>query len=114
MSFKHADAVRTFKALADDNRLEIMRLLIDGEKCGCVLLEALEIGQPTLSHHMHILCDAGLVDARKKGTWMHYSISEEGAIKIRNLVDHYVVYTDKKSSDDCCALPKKKNKIDSV
>ena len=114
MSFKHTDAVRTFKALADDNRLEIMRLLIDGEKCGCVLLEALEIGQPTLSHHMRILCDAGLVDARKKGAWMHYSISEEGAIKIRNLVDHYVVYTDKKTPDDCCASPKKKNKIDSV
>lgn len=91
---KHMDAVRTFKALADDNRLEIMRLLIEGEKCGCVLLEALEIGQPTLSHHMRILCDSGLVNARKKGTWMHYSISKEGALKIRNMVDHYVVYSD--------------------
>ena len=107
MSFKHTDAVKIFKALADDNRLEIMRLLIDGEKCGCVLLEALEIGQPTLSHHMHILCDAGLVVARKQGTWIHYSISKEGAIKIRDLVDHYVVYSDRRASENCCIFPKK-------
>ena len=90
MSFQHTNAVKIFKALADNNRLEIMRLLFDGEKCGCVLLDALEIGQPTLSHHMRILCDAGLVRARKKGTWMHYSISKEGASKICEMVNFYV------------------------
>ena len=111
--FKHTDAIKMFKALADDHRLKIMRLLISGEKCGCVLLKALDIGQPTLSHHMKILCDAGLVDARKKGTWMYYSVSAEGSAMIREMIDYYVVFpgtnpseiSENSTSDDhlCCA-----------
>lgn len=65
------------KALGDSNRLKIVKMLSGGEKCGCKLLEAFEITQPTLSHHMKILCDCGLVNARKEGKWTHYSISEE-------------------------------------
>ena len=65
------------KALGDSNRLKIVEMLSDGEKCGSKLLEAFEITQPTLSHHMKILCDCGLVSARKEGKWTHYSISEE-------------------------------------
>ena len=94
MSLTHTDAVKMFKALADDHRLQIMRLLADGEKCGCILLRALDIGQPTLSHHMKILCDAGLVNARKTGTWMHYSVSREGAAYIREAVEMYVALPD--------------------
>lgn len=63
MAFKHNEGIKVFKALADDNRLEIMELLISGQKCGCELLDELKIGQSTLSHHMRILCEAGLVDA---------------------------------------------------
>ena len=50
------------KALGDSNRLQIVQMLSDGEKCGCKLLEAFEITQPTLSHHMKILCDCKLVN----------------------------------------------------
>lgn len=71
-------AVAAFKALADDNRLEIMEMLKERERCGCELLASLNIGQSTLSHHMHVLCEAGLVCARKAGKWMHYSISSDG------------------------------------
>lgn len=67
-----------FKAFGDENRLQILTLLKDGEKCACKLLDALQISQPTLSHHMKILCDADIVIGRKEGKWMHYSISEEG------------------------------------
>jgi len=67
-----------FKALADENRLQIMEILKDGEKCACKLLEALQISQPTLSHHMKILCDAELVSGRKEGKWMYYSLSKAG------------------------------------
>lgn len=67
-----------FKALADENRLQIMEVLKDGEKCACKLLEALQISQPTLSHHMKILCDAELVSGRKEGKWMYYSLSKAG------------------------------------
>lgn len=71
--------VTLFKALCDENRLQILRLLRSGEKCACKLLEEMKITQPTLSHHMKILCDSGIVTGRKEGKWMHYSISGEGA-----------------------------------
>ena len=67
-----------FKALCDENRVKILKILVDGEKCACRLLEALNVVQPTLSHHMKILCDSGLVVSRKEGKWMHYSLSREG------------------------------------
>lgn len=63
------------KALGDSNRLQIVQMLSDGEKCGCKLLEAFEITQPTLSHHMKILCECGLVNDRKEGKWHHYSLN---------------------------------------
>lgn len=63
------------KALGDSNRLRIVQMLSNGEKCGCKLLEAFNITQPTLSHHMKILCECGLVNDRKEGKWHHYSIN---------------------------------------
>ena len=68
-----------FKAFCDENRVRILENLITGEKCACMLLEQLKITHPTLSHHMKILCDSGIVKGRKEGKWMHYSISAEGA-----------------------------------
>ena len=68
-----------FKAFCDENRIRILKLLCTGEKCGCRLLEELNVTQPTLSHHMKILCDSGVVVGRKEGKWTHYSISTEGA-----------------------------------
>ena len=67
-----------FKAFGDENRIQILELLRDGERCACMLLEEMKITQPTLSHHMKILCDSGIVVGRKEGKWMHYSISEDG------------------------------------
>lgn len=71
--------VAIFKALCDENRIRIMQLLQSGEKCACALLDDLRITQPTLSHHMKILCDSDLVVGRKEGKWTHYSISPAGA-----------------------------------
>ena len=65
------------KALGDSNRLQIVQMLSDGEKCGCKLLEAFDITQPTLSHHMKTLCECGLVNDRKEGKWHFYSINKE-------------------------------------
>ena len=67
-----------FKAFADENRIQILELLRDGERCACMLLEEMKITQPTLSHHMKILCDSGIVVGRKEGKGMHYSISGDG------------------------------------
>lgn len=71
------DVALICKALGDSNRLQIVEMLSEGEKCACKLLEKFEITQPTLSHHMKILCDCGLVEARKEGKWSHYSLNEE-------------------------------------
>lgn len=68
-----------FKAFCDENRIRILQSLLTGEKCACRLLEEIQVTQPTLSHHMKILCDSGVVCGRKEGKWMHYSISEKGA-----------------------------------
>lgn len=74
-----------FKAFCDENRIQIIALLRDGERCACRLLEEMKITQPTLSHHMKILCDSGVVVGRKEGKWMHYSISEDG---LKNVMDY--------------------------
>ena len=67
-----------FKALCDENRVRILKYLTGGQKCACKLLEDLNIAQSTLSHHMKILTDSGLVMGRKEGKWIHYSISKVG------------------------------------
>lgn len=63
------------KAMSDVNRLRIIEMLTRGEKCGCELLDELCITQPTLSHHMKVLSDCGLVYARREGKWHHYCIN---------------------------------------
>ena len=87
MSFR--EDVKRIKALTDENRLAIMLALQHGEKCGCDLLKELKITQPTLSHHMKILADSGLVDYYKEGKWMHYSISAKGVKAFRDMVASY-------------------------
>ena len=72
------------KALSDSNRVKIVEMLSRGELCACKLLEAFQITQPTLSHHMKILCASGLVRARREGKWAHYSLDRE---KIEGLLD---------------------------
>lgn len=69
---------KMFKALCDPNRLMIIAMLQNGQKCACKILEDLNIGQPTLSHHMKILCESGLVDSFREGKWMHYSLNKQG------------------------------------
>lgn len=63
------------KALSDSNRIKIIKNLEHGELCACELLKVLNISQPTLSHHMKVLCRSDLVKARKAGRWSHYSLN---------------------------------------
>lgn len=87
----YKEDVKLIKALADENRLAILELLQDGQKCACVLLEELKITQPTLSHHMKILCESGIVESYKDGKWMHYSLSFEGSKKLQEVICHYTL-----------------------
>ena len=79
MDSSHKENANIFKAYCDETRLEVLSLLQSGEKCACVLLSELAIGQSTLSYHMKILIESGIVSARKEGKWMYYSISEAGS-----------------------------------
>jgi len=83
---QYAKSVGVLKAFCDENRLRILEMLKSGEKCACKLLEELDITQPTLSHHMKILVDSGIICARKKGKWTYYSCSPEGVEAARNIL----------------------------
>lgn len=87
MASQYNEMIRVFKAFSDENRLSILSLLRTGEKCACDLLEDLRITQPTLSHHMKILCDAGIVQGRKEGKWVYYSIDQEGSENVKRILE---------------------------
>ena len=80
------EIARVFKAFCDESRIKILRLLVGGEKCACVLLEELDISQPTLSHHMKILTESGIVVSRREGKWIHYSIDNVEGLKVVELL----------------------------
>ncbi len=76
---EYALQARRFKAFCDESRLKILEHLRGGELCACELIERLDMGQSTLSYHMKILCESGVVQNRQEGKWAHYRISEEGS-----------------------------------
>lgn len=78
MKVKYEKEAAVFKALCDPNRLLILENLQSGDRCACKILEELEIGQSTLSHHMKILCETGFVEVKRQGKWMHYTINNDG------------------------------------
>lgn len=79
MDTAHKKNATIFKAFCDEKRLAILDLLRSGEKCACVLIDEMEIGQSSLSYHMKILCESGVVDSRQEGKWTHYRLSESGS-----------------------------------
>lgn len=79
MTTAYEEHARVFKAFCDEKRLRIIELLRSGEQCACVLIERLDMPQSTLSYHMKILCESGVVDGRPEGKWTYYKISEKGS-----------------------------------
>jgi ArsR family transcriptional regulator len=82
-----ATLARSFQALADEKRLRVLELLGGGELCVCELAEALGVSQPLLSFHLRTLRDAGLVSARKKGRWVHYSLNRETLVGLGGVAE---------------------------
>lgn len=80
---------RLLKALADPTRLRILSLLSrhEGEVCVFEIVESFTLEQPTISHHLRILRDAGLVDCRKKGLWAYYYVRREILNRARDVID---------------------------
>ena len=79
MATIYEEQAKVFKAVCDEKRLRILELLREGEKCACVLLEQLDLGQSGLSYHMKILVESGVVESRQEGKWTHYKVSQQGS-----------------------------------
>ena len=75
---KYFENEKVFTAFFDETRLKILELLRSGEKCASMLLEQVSVGQSTLSHHMKILVESGIVSSRKANKWTYYSICDSG------------------------------------
>ncbi|MCX7615234.1 MAG: metalloregulator ArsR/SmtB family transcription factor [Clostridiales bacterium] len=93
-----------FKALADETRLEIIEMLKTGELCACKILENFDITQPTLSYHMKILQECGLVSGRRDGAWMRYSLNKESFESMKNLFNELcleMVHEQNSCCDQC-------------
>ncbi len=94
MATIYEERAKVFKALCDERRQRILELLHGGEKCACVLIEEMDMPQSSLSYHMKILCESGIVTSREDGKWTHYRISREGSEKAINLLRKITAVTD--------------------
>lgn len=72
----YEENAKLLKVLSDQNRLKIIDILSCGERCACDILEFFDFTQPTLSHHMKVLMEAGLVNVKKDGLWSYYSLNK--------------------------------------
>lgn len=115
MNINHKENAKLFKALGDENRLAILVMLLEGEKCACELLDELKITQPTLSHHMKILCDAEIVESCKDGKWMHYSICVDRSRYLKQVLSIYTLTSEKEKNYKKCDFKNKEcEKISSL
>ena len=106
MNLNYEENAKVFKAMSDPSRLKIIDILSCGERCACDILEHFEFTQPTLSHHMKVLMDCGIVGFRKEGQWTYYFINNANCNKL--IIFLMNVITD---TDDC--ICKDKSKCDS-
>lgn len=102
------DYASVFKALGDATRLKIIEMLSCGELCACDILESFEITQPTLSYHMKILMECGLINSKKEGSWIRYSNNTELIEAIKNYWNNITT-----EQENCiCKTSKEENRCD--
>ena len=80
----YIDTAKMLKAKSDPKRLRIVDMLSCGEMCACVILESFHITQPTLSHDMKLLVEAGIVKDRREGKNIYYSLNNEALAGLQN------------------------------
>jgi ArsR family transcriptional regulator len=100
------DSALLFKALSDETRLKIIDMLSCDELCACDLLEEFAITQPTLSYHMKILTECSLVNARKDGPWMRYTLNQDLFIALKAFFEHITTDTDNCRCKEICRCGK--------
>lgn len=103
MYLNYDDNAKIIKALSDANRLKIIDILSCGEKCACDILEYFGFTQPTLSHHMKVLAECGIVSTRKEGQWNYYSLNIVNCNKLMLFLMNLITDT-----EDCICKDKSK------
>lgn len=102
MATVYEEQAKVFKAFCDEKRLRILELLCKGEKCACVLLEQIDLGQSGLSYHMKILVESGVVESRQEGKWTYYKISEKGSTYAIDLLKELTTPNTVIEKNNCC------------
>lgn len=107
MKRSYAEYVPVIKAMSDETRLKIIDMLSCGEMCACDILEEFSISQSTLSYHMKILTESGLVNGVREGAWMRYTLNKE---KTNDFIAFFTCITGDK--EDCICKKCKNNNSD--
>ena len=95
---------KVFKAFCDEKRLRILELLQGGEKCTCKLIEEMDMPQSTLSYHMKVLVESGVVEGRQDGKWTHYHICEEGGLAAMDILKELLASSSLERQRDACCV----------
>lgn len=98
MTMDFSRGAKLFKAMADETRVKIIHILSCGELCACDLLDYFELTQPTMSHHLGILVEAGLINARVEGKWTHYGLNDDSFA----FLDHFIKKLSRESDRCLC------------
>jgi ArsR family transcriptional regulator len=91
-----------FHALSDEARLEIIRILLDGEHCVCDLMTHIDAAQSRLSYHLKVLKDAGLVTDRREGRWSYYTLQREAFLEAEALLAGFRPRAGRALRASCC------------
>lgn len=100
MNLNYEESSKVIKALSDPKRLQILNILSSGERCACEILEQFDFTQPTLSHHMKVLMDCGLVNCRKEGLWSYYTLNGVNYNKLIIFLMNLITDTERSVCDD--------------
>jgi len=102
------ELIKVFKALSDETRLRMLKLLLEGELCVCEIMQVLEISQSRASRNLGILREAGLLKDRRDGQWVHYSINTEGVTDYAPLLE---LLNQSLNQDETILKDKEKRKV---
>lgn len=83
----YSDTARLFKALSDPIRVEVLTMLTVEKRCACQMLERFHVTQPTLSHHMGVLVESGLVVSERRGKWIFYGVDPDAVARMKDYLD---------------------------
>ncbi len=97
-----ARSAEIFHALSDEARLEIIKILLDGEHCVCDLQAHLDVAQSRLSYHLKVLKDAGVVTDRREGRWSYYTLDRDAIVEAEGLLAALRPASGRRLAARCC------------